>query len=91
MTEPNARSRHNVQQSRGYLGRIPNIVWFLLELAHERGFSVSSNTAREHAQEVALAASMGWISTVRLDGKRALRRWNVTAEGLTALNHKDTY
>lgn len=43
--------------------------------------------AREASTEVALAASMGWISTVSLDGAGYGRMWNVTAEGVAAYTH----
>lgn len=85
----NGRSRHN--DPRGFLGPIPKTVWMLLEVAHDYGIAVSSNLAREEAQCLALAASVGWLSTIRLDGEVALRHWNITTEGLHALEHKDMY
>ena len=85
------RSRHITVSARGYLGRIPAGTYHVTEAAHEAGFSVSSNLAREFAHEIALAASMGWISTVQLDGKKALRYWNITHEGLVALQHRDEH
>lgn len=86
---PLTRNRVRTSSARGYTGKVPAHVWDLLGLAWEVGVAVSSNTAREYAPEVALAASLGWISTVSLDGKRYLRVWNVTAEGVSALNHRE--
>lgn len=37
---------------------------------------------------VALAASLGWITTISPDGAQHSRRWHVTQEGLNALSHK---
>lgn len=84
---PTARSRHQSSIGRGYLGKYPKPLWLVIERAWELGISVSSNFARDYAPLIALAASLGWISTVTLDGKKFTNRWNVTAEGVTALNH----
>lgn len=86
-----ARSRHITTSARGFLGRISASTYMVTERAHVVGFSVSSNMAREFAHEIALAASMGWISIVQLDGKKALRYWNITHEGLVALQHRDEH
>lgn len=86
---PLARNRVRTSSARGYTGKVPPDVWNLLGLAWEDGIAVSANVAREYATEIALAASLGWISTVSLDGHRYLRVWNVTAEGVSALNHRD--
>lgn len=51
-------------------------------------FSVSSNFAREYALEVALLASIGWISVVSPDGRAFDRCWRVTARGYMALKGK---
>ena len=83
-----ARSRHQV--GRGYLGPHPDALWLVIERAWEHGISVSSDFARHHAAVIALAASIGWISSVSLSGKRYERRWNVTAEGITAHTHMRT-
>lgn len=63
----------------------------MVETAHQGGIAVSSNMARELAPYVALAASLGWISTVSTDGLHFTRTWNTTAEGVHALKHKETY
>ena len=83
------RNRHRSGNSRGYHGRIPPRVWSIVRVAWEAGIAVSSNMAREWSGEIALAASLGWISTVSLDGRTYHRVWNVTAEGVIALNHKE--
>ncbi len=82
---PRARSRHRV--SRGYLGAHPDELWVVIEMAWQDGVAVSSNFARHYAAEVALAASLGWISTVTLDGLGFTRTWNITAEGVSAYQH----
>jgi hypothetical protein len=40
---------------------------------------------------VALAASIGWISNVSLDGLSFNRVWNITHEGVTALSQQENY
>lgn len=52
-------------------------------------FSVSSNFAREYALEVALLASIGWISVVTPDGTAHDRCWRVTARGYMALKGRN--
>ena len=85
---PLGRTRH-IPPSTGYTGRIPKTLWDVLRLAWEGGgIAVSSNYAREASREVALAASIGWISTVSLDGKHYHRVWNITAEGVAAFNNR---
>ncbi len=79
------RSRHKV--GRGYLGPHPQDLWPVIESAWQHGIAVSSNFARHYSQEVALAASLGWISTVTLDGLGFTRTWNITAEGVSAYQH----
>lgn len=74
-----------------YIGKVPSGVWHVTQMAHSPGFSISSNLAREFAREVAMAASMGWITVIRPDGRRALKFWNITEAGLTAINRKDMY
>lgn len=69
----------------GYLGPIPEPLWAVVRTAFEGGFAVSSNYAREASTEVALAASMGWITTVHLDGLTYGRTWMATLEGAGAL------
>ncbi|MCW2317123.1 hypothetical protein M2322_002677 [Rhodoblastus acidophilus] len=48
---------------------------------------VASNFAREYSTYLSLAASLGWITTISLDGLRYSRTWNITAEGVSAYNH----
>lgn len=74
-----------------YYGKIPPGVWHVVEVAAGPGFTVSSNLSREFAREIALAASMGWITTIRADGKRHLNCWNSTESGQVALNRKDHF
>lgn len=82
-----ARSRHKV--GTGYTGPIPDECWDVVREAHDNGISVSSNLAREASAWIALAASLGWISTVTLDGQHYGRVWRTTFEGLSALRNKE--
>lgn len=72
--------------ARAYTGPIPSQVYHVVSIAWEHGIATSSNLAREHSAYIALAASLGWISSVSLDATQYMRRWNVTAEGVHALN-----
>lgn len=73
-----------------YRGPIPSDLWGLLAIVWERGsLSVQSDWARALAPYVALAASMGFLSTIDLAGDTYSTRWRITAAGLTALQHKD--
>lgn len=80
---PLARSRPTAGV--GYRGDIPDPVWNLLAFIWSQPVTVSSNAAREQAQWIAFAASMGWISNITPDGSLATRSWHLTAEGLRAL------
>lgn len=69
-----------------YTGPIGSREWEALSLVwHEGPWSTSSNFAREYAAEVALLASIGWISVVAPDGRSYDRLWRVTARGFIAL------
>lgn len=59
-------------------------------MAHlQAGLHVQGNFARAYAAEVALAASLGWITTVDPNGQAYGRVWHITVAGLTALNNKE--
>lgn len=73
----------------GYLGPYPEELWSVLAQAWQGGFSIASNYARDHAPVVALAASLGWISTVSLCGRKYGRTWHITAEGVSAFNSRE--
>jgi hypothetical protein len=54
-----------------------------------RGFTTKSDLARLYADEVAVAASKGWISTeVYSDDDWYSNVWQITARGLIALKDK---
>lgn len=72
-----------------YNGPYSDGLWGVLTWAHEGPFSVQSNFARSMAPEVALAASLGYISVVAPDGRTYTRSWYITAAGLTALSNKE--
>jgi hypothetical protein len=52
--------------------------------AYKKGFSVQSDFARSKADYVAMAASLGYLST-KLFGLVFSREWRVTPEGLEEL------
>jgi hypothetical protein len=68
-----------------YLGPIPPEVWEVLSQAWDAPIYIASNFAREHRHEVALAASIGWISNVKPDGLSYSPAWHLTASGALAL------
>lgn len=72
-----------------YHGPLPPNIWLVVTYAHEQGIAVQSNFARAFSAEVALAASLGWITTVDPGGQTFGRIWRITIAGLTALNNKD--
>lgn len=73
-----------------FLGHYPPALWVVLEAAHERYISVQSDFARANASLVALAASLGWLSSITTQGVAA-PRWFITAAGLAALSHKEHF
>lgn len=85
------RSRPKSVSHGSYHGPVPRKLWDILRVSWEQGLAVQSNYAREHASEVALAASMGFISTVSLDGRKYQRVWNVTHEGVVAFTNRENY
>lgn len=86
-----ARSRPKSPLHVGYLGPVPEEVWLVVRRAWEVGISVSSDGARSLSPYIALAASMGWISNVSLDGLSFNRVWNVTAEGVAAVTQRENF
>lgn len=68
-----------------YRGDYPDQLWAVLMIAHERYISVSGDWARALAPEVALAASLGWLSNIAPDGASYSNKWRITVPGLMAL------
>jgi len=64
-----------------------NLARIVIE-AHRHGFSVQSDFARRNADYVAMAASMGLVST-RIVGNAFGRMWRPTVEGMTFLQAID--
>lgn len=71
-----------------YLGEIPERVWEVLSQAWEQPIYIASNFARENRHEVALAASIGWISNITPDGQSYSPCWHLTFAGAHALETK---
>ena len=56
--------------------------------AHRRGYTVSSDYARSHAPYVAMASSLGLITT-RVHRNVYSSEWRPTVKGLSLLNELD--
>ena len=70
------------------MGRDSLKIKYVLTVARQ-GFTTKSDLAREHADEVALAASKGWISTEVYDNDDWYSNvWLITAKGLIALKEE---
>ena len=85
------RGRSRTAATGGYFGPMPDEVWGVMDRAWFDPPSISSNYARENAQVLALAASLGWITIVAPDGKSLSRSWHVTVAGLTAYRNKELF
>lgn len=72
-----------------YTGDLPHGIWDILHNTWVSPIGISGDHARTYAREVALLASLGWISTVSPDGKTFGRTWHITAAGVTALTNKE--
>lgn len=88
-TKPIARSR--ASPGSGFHGPLPQDIWEVIGQAWEKPFAISGDFARLNAPMVALAASLGWISTITPDGSGITRRWHATAEGLTAMRRPEAH
>lgn len=84
-----ARLGRSRASSGGYFGEFPDGLWEIVDKAWFDPPSISSNYSRERAPLIALAASLGWISIIAPDGLSLSRSWHVTAEGLSAMRHRD--
>lgn len=72
-----------------YTGDVPTQLWEVLLQAWKRPISLQGDYARQNAVGLALAASMGLLSTIKPDGSDFGNHWHVTTSGLTALHYKD--
>lgn len=72
-----------------YRGPIPEDLWEVLQATHKKPLALQGDYARQHAQTVAMAASMGLISIISPDGSGLHHHWRLTAAGITALAHKE--
>lgn len=72
-----------------YTGDVPAELWEVLVAVWKRPLSLQSDYSRQNSLMVALAASMGLISTVKPDGSGYTAFWHLTTSGLTALSYKD--
>lgn len=67
----------------GYFGPLPDDMEEVLDRAWTASISIASNYARAHLATLALAASLGWVSTVHPDGQEFTSAWRITASGLS--------
>lgn len=74
-----------------YSGPLTDELWAVLKRAWKIPISLQCDFARQHAQEIALAASQGWISVTDPDGRAYRRAWRITQGGLTALQYKEHF
>ena len=72
-----------------YTGPYPGDIWLVLDDAHQGGLYIQSDRARFRSHAVALAASLGWITTVSTDGRTYGGVWRITQAGLAALTHRE--
>lgn len=68
-----------------YRGPIEPEVYDITEAAWASPFTVQSDYARAAAYWVGFAASLGWITTIGLDGTSVGRTWHITARGAQAI------
>jgi hypothetical protein len=73
----------------GYTGPIPPGIYGVLERAHSGCIYLRSDHARSDAHLIALAASLGWITNIHINGTEFLPFWVITQEGLHAYTIKD--
>lgn len=85
-TTPRSLAADRSKGVTGYTGPVTEHCWDVLAGLWSEPCTVQSNYAREFAEEIALLASVGWISTVTPDGQGYTRLWRLTGRGLTALN-----
>lgn len=62
-----------------------DLIRAVLERAWRGGFTTKSNFAREKADEVAICASLGLIST-KIQGTKFGTQWFITKQGIGAYN-----
>lgn len=74
-----------------YHGPLPADIWLVLHLAWEIGMATQGDWARKFHTEVALGASLGWLSNVTPEGDQYTNRWRTTVAGLTVLQNKELY
>jgi hypothetical protein len=73
-----------------YVGPLSDEVFHCLKTTWKTGgLSLQCDYARNHAMEVALCASQGWLSVVDPDGRTYRDRWRITAMGLSLLQYKE--
>lgn len=72
-----------------YHGPLPDSIWLTMLKVWTSPVAIQGDFARSNAEDVALAASLGWISTVDPNGLAYRRSWRITVSGLSALHNKE--
>jgi hypothetical protein len=70
------------------MASIDELLVDVVSRAYEDGFATSSNFAREKASEIAMAASMGFLTT-RIATNVYGRIWRPTINGMRFLNERE--
>lgn len=74
-----------------YQGPLPDGLWEVLEQCLNGGLALQGDFSRAYSPEVALAASLGFISVINTDGLAFRTKWHITSSGLVALENKEDY
>lgn len=74
-----------------YTGEHPIGLWEVLDAALHRGLSLQGDFSRAFAPEVALAASLGYLSVIDTNGQTYRPQWRITHAGLSALENRGDY
>ena len=70
-----------------FSGTLHATTWAVLESAWSAPLSLEGNYTRSNRFEVALLASLGYLSIIAPDGETFDRAWHITVPGLQALTH----
>jgi hypothetical protein len=74
-----------------YQGPLPVGLWEVLEATLHGGLALQGDFTRALAPEVALAASLGYISVIDITGLTYRPKWHITNAGLSALENRGDY
>lgn len=72
-----------------YQGPLPDGLWEVLEATLQGGLALQGDFTRALSPEVALAASLGYISVIDTNGLAYRPKWHITNAGLSALENRE--